>query len=1021
MNKVGSKVKVKGLATAGLLFITFLSAIQFVFLANIPEDVSNFAFVFITNVIGMAVLFVVRAKSILHLKGQTLKKGAGLALLLTGFNFFILIGSKGMDSVVVSSTVSLYFIFVTPILLLLKKKVNFLNSIATLIAIIALLLLFGGDIEALFRSAKIFYLLLADVFFALYVVAVSAVGEGEDNGGIVFSQMLFSALFSCVGWGAEVAMGKATLGVPTDSRFWISALFIGIFIRVIYGVIQVACQKEVSALSASLIFSSEIIITILMNPIMSTLLGVAHTKTTIYQWVGAILLIISMLVIDDDIMRRFGYVGTDEPSVSKKMVINTLTFTMVTLILSTGISLSALYFIRDSASEATGGLGKKATGISTTAMTKELENSIQSTAKDKAKLAEQKLETYSASVRYAASYASSLFKRSTQYPKREVKPAQEKNAGKLSMQLLLANPSISYDSLRDSCKLLGNMEDVFRPISEKNENVMSIYIGTRDGLMISYDAYAQLALGEENFYYEFRKAGWYQMAKKAGTCVFTDTYWDSYGRGLTITCVAPFYMADGSFGGCVAMDVLMEDLNESMVSEGIVNPDVAMLIDNEGNVIASKDLDPKAQESYSIFDEEKDSDLKDAGKTIIKKENGITSTGEGKDEIYVAFASIDSVDWIICILSPVTSVIEPANHIRETIEANSESVVKTFREKVGTMVQNMLILAAMILILVTVTVGWFSKKISDPLKELKADVLEISNGNLERRTTVDTDDEIGDLAQSFNKMTDALQKHITDIREMTAKEERIAGELAMATGIQAGVLPTNFDEYNTGKNLQIYASMTPAKEVGGDFYDFFMVDEDHLCVVIADVAGKGVPAALFMMVSKAILASHAMMKKSPAKILEDTNTAICSNNKEDMFVTVWLGILELSTGVLTAANAGHEYPAIRMAGEEFENYKDKHGFVIGGLEDVPYTEYTVQLTPGSTVFVYTDGVPEATDAKEELFGRERMLRALNRDKEADPKEILSNVREAVDDFVQDAEQFDDLTMLCFTYLGNEGK
>ncbi|MBQ1850455.1 MAG: serine/threonine-protein phosphatase, partial [Lachnospiraceae bacterium] len=176
--------------------------------------------------------------------------------------------------------------------------------------------------------------------------------------------------------------------------------------------------------------------------------------------------------------------------------------------------------------------------------------------------------------------------------------------------------------------------------------------------------------------------------------------------------------------------------------------------------------------------------------------------------------------------------------------------------------------------------------------------------------------------------------------------------------------------------------------------------------------------ALFMMASKIILANNAMIGKSPAQILTDTNAAICSNNREEMFVTVWLGILELTTGKLTAANAGHEYPVLKKSDGTFELYKDKHGFVIGGMDGVRYKEYELTLEPGSKLFLYTDGVPEATAADDEQFGTERMVNALNLDPSAAPEQILKNVRKAVDEFVKEAEQFDDLTMLCLEYNGN---
>ena len=189
--------------------------------------------------------------------------------------------------------------------------------------------------------------------------------------------------------------------------------------------------------------------------------------------------------------------------------------------------------------------------------------------------------------------------------------------------------------------------------------------------------------------------------------------------------------------------------------------------------------------------------------------------------------------------------------------------------------------------------------------------------------------------------------------------------------------------------------------------------------MIADVSGKGVPAALFMMASKIILQSVAMLGGSPAEILSKTNQAICSSNEAGMFVTVWVGILELSTGKLTCANAGHEYPVFKRPNGEFELYKDRHGFVIGGMEGPRYREYELQLEPGTKLFVYTDGVPEATNAGQELFGTERMIDALNADTDASPMDVLKNVKRAVDRFVLNAEQFDDLTMLCLEYKGQK--
>ena len=280
--------------------------------------------------------------------------------------------------------------------------------------------------------------------------------------------------------------------------------------------------------------------------------------------------------------------------------------------------------------------------------------------------------------------------------------------------------------------------------------------------------------------------------------------------------------------------------------------------------------------------------------------------------------------------------------------------------------------------------------------------------------------EIGQLSEDVSDLAQEIDEYLEKIRSITAEKERIGVELSLATRIQAAMLPHIFPAFPDRREFDIYASMNPAKEVGGDFYDYYLVDDDHLGIVMADVSGKGVPAALFMMASKIILQSCAMLGQSPAEILTKTNQAICSNNQEEMFVTVWVGILELSTGKLTAANAGHEYPILKQPDDSFALFKDKHGLVIGGMDGVQYTEYELQLEPGAKLFLYTDGVPEATRAGNELFGMDRMIHALNTVMDNAPQEILRTVRSAVDEFVQNAEQFDDITMLCVEYRGKDG-
>ena len=270
----------------------------------------------------------------------------------------------------------------------------------------------------------------------------------------------------------------------------------------------------------------------------------------------------------------------------------------------------------------------------------------------------------------------------------------------------------------------------------------------------------------------------------------------------------------------------------------------------------------------------------------------------------------------------------------------------------------------------------------------------------------------GGISLYIRRKMNALEKK----HHEKAEKERISTELRMARQIQEGMIPSVFPAFPDRTEFDIYASMEPAREVGGDFYDFFLIDEDHLGILIADVSGKGIPAALFMMISKVILQSCAMLGRSAGEILTKTNEGLCSSNRLEMFVTVWLGILEISTGRITAANAGHEYPVLKQ-GERFELLKDRHGLVIGGMEGIQYREYIIALRPGDKLFIYTDGVPEAINRNRELFGVNRMVSALNRNPDGTPQEILAEVRLAVKQFSGDAEPFDDMTMLCLEYRG----
>ncbi len=332
----------------------------------------------------------------------------------------------------------------------------------------------------------------------------------------------------------------------------------------------------------------------------------------------------------------------------------------------------------------------------------------------------------------------------------------------------------------------------------------------------------------------------------------------------------------------------------------------------------------------------------------------------------------------------------------------------------------------MMVLLVFIFITFIHKRVTGPITSISRQTDEFVRQLQENvdpaelhyeKGSIRSRDETRMLADDIGSLADSLKEYMSNLQTVTAEKQRISAELSIASQIQADMLPRIFPHFSNQKEYELFASMSPAKEVGGDFFDFFMVDDDHLCMVMADVSGKGVPAALFMVISKTLIKNRAQRGDSPAEIMKNVNAQLCDGNEAQLFVTVWLAILDLSTGMGIAANAGHEHPALCRCGEAFELVVYRHSPALATLEGINFREHSFQLHPGDTLFVYTDGVPEATNANNELFGNERMLQALNRHPDASPTSLLRSLRHEVDDFVGDAPQFDDITMLALKYFG----
>ena len=283
------------------------------------------------------------------------------------------------------------------------------------------------------------------------------------------------------------------------------------------------------------------------------------------------------------------------------------------------------------------------------------------------------------------------------------------------------------------------------------------------------------------------------------------------------------------------------------------------------------------------------------------------------------------------------------------------------------------------------------------------------NTNYFKNIKLPASDELSELGSTMADMEENINLSIQEIRHISAERERISAELNIASQIQQSALPTDF---NVDDKVDLFASMTPAKEVAGDFYDFFKIDDDHLAMIIADVSGKGIPAALFMMKGKELIRMRAEKGGRPSEILEYVNNALSKGNDNAMFITIWLGILEISTGILTASNAGHEYPFIADKNGVFRIYEDPHGAFCGAFEGLTFEDYEITIPKGGGLFLYTDGVAEAKRANDEMFETSRIEKSLNAHPNSTSKELLTAINSSILEFTEGEEQYDDITMMC---------
>lgn len=494
---------------------------------------------------------------------------------------------------------------------------------------------------------------------------------------------------------------------------------------------------------------------------------------------------------------------------------------------------------------------------------------------------------------------------------------------------------------------------------------------------------------------------WYQVPRELGALEWSEPYFDEGAGNIAMSsCSVPFYgesLGTRRLKGIVTSDISLHSLTELISSVKILKTGYAALLSRNGMVLAHPLKDAVMNETFfSIAEARNDPSLRELGKKMVKGETGfILYKSLVGIRSWMYYAPIRSTGWTLAVVFPEAELLENVTHL---------SLVMTLMGFAG-------------ILLLTLAVISIARSITKPLRSLAAATHVMSSGNFDLELPlVCSNDEVGLLTRDFQVMCESLKEYIKNLTETTAAKERIQSELNVATDIQASLLPRLFPAFPNRPEFEIFASMDPAKEVGGDFYDFFFIDDNNLCFLIADVAGKGVPAALYMMVAKTLLKSEGQRLGEPGQILSCVNNILAADNDNCMFATVFCAILDTRNGEVRFANGGHN-PPLTLDSDGIRYLALKPGFVVGPVEEMKYETERLTLQPGDTLFLYTDGVTEATNFADELYGELRLLVALQRGPKEDLAAMIHHIRAEVTSHANGAPQSDDVTMVAIKYQG----
>ncbi len=503
-------------------------------------------------------------------------------------------------------------------------------------------------------------------------------------------------------------------------------------------------------------------------------------------------------------------------------------------------------------------------------------------------------------------------------------------------------------------------------------------------------------MGDETYRYFF--LDWYQIPRELNRPVWSEPYFDDV---LMATYSLPFYRHidnERKLAGIITTDISLEKLTEIVNSVEILKTGYAYLISKYGRLIAHPDDDLILNETiFTIAEQRNDENLRNIGRRMVRGESGfkpfISIKQNKKSWIY--YAPLASSGWTLAVIFPEDELLEDV--IEQTIAV--------------------CVLGVLGLILLIIIISFLANSITGPLREMSKAAEAVGDGDLDAELPpIKSNDEVGLLTQAFANMKISLKEYISQLKETTAAKERIESELSIAKEIQVSILPRTFPAFPDREEFDIYAMMEPAKEVGGDFYDFCLVDEKKLYFVIGDVSGKGVPAALFMMIAKTLLKNEALRGSSAAEILRNVNDIIALDNTTSMFATVFCCLLNIETGELEFANAGHNPPLLCTKGKGFEFLNVKKGFVLGPMPDFNFVSEKIKLNKNDCIFLYTDGVTEAMNSDKEQFSEERLLQIISASQDHNLREIVCSIREEIGKFVKIEPQSDDITMLTLKFL-----